>query len=260
MKGRVYVVKYINTWNFSNKYLSSDYKEIGYPVLRDMFDRGISENGQSNDKDEFLDSIATLLIKSHKDITILPNIVDMIFFRNRKDLYNHDLIWALFQARDPNSLMLIANYLCSDDVNDVKLACKLLDFVPSIDMSIRGSENQYVAFFNWLNENYPFLYFTGESFQRTSKPIPYIVELDAKYLCRGVSLYTGKPFMPYTIKENDLLSYFNKLDEDNKLLLSTFSLRMYYKNIHLWRVWINHSITEQISIAEARLRATTDSC
>ncbi|MGV8982748.1 hypothetical protein [Clostridium sp.] len=252
--------KYINTWNFSNKYLSSDYKEIGYPVLKGMFDRGVAQNGQSNDDDEFLDSIATLLIKTHKDNTILPIIVDMIFFRNRKGLFTHDLIWAFFQAREPNSLMLIANYLCSEEVNDVKLACKLLEFVPSIDMTIRGSKNQYVAFFNWLNENYPFLYFTGESFQRTSKPIPYIVELDAKYLCRRVSLYTGKPFMPYTVKENNLLGYFNNLDEDNKLLLSIFSLRIYYENIYLWISWINSSITKQISIAEARLRATTDSC
>ncbi|MBU3189736.1 hypothetical protein K9O30_10890 [Clostridium bowmanii] len=253
------MIKYINTWNFSNEYLSSEYKEIGYPVLRGMFARGLSENGQSNDKDEILDSIATLLIKGHNDKTILPIIVDMIFFRNRKGLYNHDLIWTFFQARDPHSLMLIANYLCSDNVNDVKLACKLLDFVPSIDMNRRGSENQYVAFLNWISENYPFLYFTGESFQRTSKPIPYIVELDAKYLCRRVSLYTGKPLMPYTVKEKKLLGYFNNLDEDNKMLLSTFSLRIYYENIYLWISWINNSIPKQIRIAEARLCAETHS-
>ena len=169
--------------------------------------------------DEFLDVTAMLLIKVHKDKTILPIIVDMIFFRNREGLFNHDLIWAFFQARDPYSLMLIANYLGSEDVKDVKLACKLLDFVPSIDMTMgKDSKKQYIAFFNWLKENYPFLYFTGESFQRTSKPIPYIVALDAKYLCRQVSLYTGKPLIPYTEKENNLLGYFNNLDENNKLL------------------------------------------
>ena len=249
--------KYINTSSLPRiKYLASDYKRIGYSVLKGMFERGVVQNGQSNDNDELLDATATLLIKIHKDKTILPIIVDMIFFRNRKGLFTHDLIWAFFQAREPNSLMLIANYLNSEDMNDVKLACKLLDFVPSIDMTMgKGSNNQYVAFFYWLNENYPFLYFTGESFQRTSKPIPYIVALDAKYLCRRVSLYTGKPFITYTEKENNLLGYFNNLDEDNKLLLSTFSLRIYYENIYLWISWINHSITKQISIAEASLRA-----
>ena len=46
--------------------------------------------------------------------------------------------------------MLIANYLHSENVIDVKLACKLLDFVPSIDMTIeKDSKNQYIAFFYW---------------------------------------------------------------------------------------------------------------
>ncbi|HEY5588621.1 MAG TPA: hypothetical protein VIK86_06665, partial [Candidatus Paceibacterota bacterium] len=120
--------KYINTSSLPRiKYLASDYKRIGYSVLKGMFERGVVQNGQSNDNDELLDATATLLIKIHKDKTILPIIVDMIFFRNRKGLFTHDLIWAFFQAREPNSLMLIANYLNSEDMNDVKLACKLLD-------------------------------------------------------------------------------------------------------------------------------------
>ncbi|MGH4124376.1 MAG: hypothetical protein ACREV6_15745 [Clostridium sp.] len=245
----------IDTSNFSKiQYLYSKHMELGYPALKCMFERGIAKHGLSNEDDEFLDVVALLLIKIHKDKTILPIIVDMIFFRNRKGLFTHDLIWAFFQARDPYSLMLIANYLISKDINDVKLACKLLDFVPSIDMTMgKSSEKQYIAFFYWLEENYPFLYFTGESFQRTSKPIPYIVALDAKYLCKQVSLYNSKPFIPYTAKENNLLYYFNDLDEHNKLLLSSFSRAIHYENIYLWKSWINHSIIKQIGIAEARL-------
>ncbi|MBU3129772.1 hypothetical protein [Clostridium tagluense] len=245
----------IDTSSFSKiQYLYSKHMELGYPVLKGMFERGIAEHGLSNEDDEFLDVVALLLIKLHQDKTILPIIVDMIFFRNRKGLFTHDLIWAFFQARDPYSLMLIANYLISEDANDVKLACKLLDFVPSIDMTMgKNSEKQYVAFFYWLEENYPFLYFTGESFQRTSKPIPYIVTLDAKYLCKQVSPYTGKTFIPYTAKENNLLYYFNHLDESDKLLLSSFSRAIHYENIYLWKSWINHSIIKQISIAKARL-------
>jgi hypothetical protein len=257
MKGRLYVFRYINTSSFSKfQYLSSYYKKIGYSVLKGMFERGVTQNVHSNDNDEFVDAIAAILIKVHKDKTILPIIVDMIFFRNRKGIFTHDLIWAFFQAREPKSLMLIANYLSSKDVNDVKLACKLLDFVPSIDMTMgRNSKDKYVAFFNWLNENYPFLYFTGESFQRTSNPKPFIVDLDAKYMCRRLSLYTGKPLIRYTEKEKNLLGYFNMLDHDNKLLLSTCSFKIYYENIYLWTSWINHSIIKQISIAESRFRA-----
>ncbi|HEY8805293.1 MAG TPA: hypothetical protein VIM42_09365 [Clostridium sp.] len=223
----------INTSDFSKiEYLYSNHREITYPVLKAMFEGGLARHGLSNEHDEFLDVTALLLIKIHKDKTILPTIVDMIFFRNREGLFTHDLIWAFFQARDPYSLMLIANYLESDDLNDVKLACKLLDFVPSIDMTIeKDNKKQYMDLFYWLKENYFFLHFTGESFQRTSKPIPYIVALNSKYLCRQVSIDTGKPLIPLTKKENNLLSHFNNLGEYNKLLLSNHSLRIYYENI-----------------------------
>lgn len=202
-----------------------------------------------------LDVTTILLEKVYNDKTILPIVVDMIFFKNREGLFTHDLIWAFFQAREPYSLMLIANYLCSEDIKDVKLACKLLDFVPSIDMTMgKDSKKQYRDLFYWLEENYFFLHYTGESFQSTSKPIPYIVVLDAKYICKRVSLHTGKLLIPLTEKENNLLGYFNNLDEDTKLLLSKFSLRIHYKNIYLWESWINHSINQQIIFAKARFK------
>ena len=105
--------------------------------------------------------------KVYNDKTILPTIVDTIFFRNRKGLFTHDLIWAFFQARDPYSLMLIANYLYSEDIKDVKLACKLLDFVPSIDMTMgKDSKKQYRDLFYWLEENYPLFIFYGGKFSK----------------------------------------------------------------------------------------------
>ncbi|MGH4117329.1 hypothetical protein [Clostridium sp.] len=167
-------------------YLHSNYRGH-YPVLKGVFERCSWQNELSDEYDELLDASAALLIKIHKDNSILPSIVDTIFFRNRESLFTHDLIWAFFEARDPYSLMLIANYLHSDDERDIKLACKLLDFVPSIDMTTsRDSKDKYMAFFYWLIENYRFLYFTGESFQRTSNPIPYKIDSDAKY--KGASI------------------------------------------------------------------------
>lgn len=247
----------INTSRFSKiEYLYSNHKTIVYSDLKNMFESGLIQHGLSNEHDEFLDITATLLINKHNDKTILPTIVDMIFYRNREGLFTHDLIWTFFQAKDPYSLMLIANFLNSKDVCDVKLSCKLLDFVPSIDMILgECGKKQYMDFYYWLKENYPFLYFTGESFQRTSKPIRYIVALDAKYLCRRVSLDTGKSAIPLTEKENRLLFHFNGLDDDNKLLLSNFSFKSHYENIYLWRSWINSSFDKQISIAKSILGA-----
>ena len=241
------------------EYLQADYRNVSHATLKGMFERGISQLGLSNENDELLDIEALLLTKVHKDKTILPIIVDMIFSRNRKGLFTHDLIWAFFGARDPYSLMLVANYLDSEHIEDVKLACKLLDFVPELDMDMgKDSKIQYFAFLYWLEENYPFLYFTGESFQRSSKPIPYRVALDAKYMYRQISVYTGEPLIPLTEKENTILGYFNNLDEENKLLLSKFSIRIHYENIYLWKSWINNSITQQISIARNARRILDD--
>jgi len=245
----------INTSGSSKiKHLQANHNQIAYPFLKDMFKKGISQDGLNNIHDQFLDVTATLLIKAHNDKSILPTIVDMIFSRNREGLFTHDLIWAFFQAKDPYSLMLIANYLDSDDVTDVKLANKLLDFVPSINMTRNDGSEKHKAFFYWLKENYDFLYFTGESFQRTSSPIPYIVATDSKYLCKQVCLDTGKPILPLTKKETTLLVYFNDLDENNKMILSDFSLRIHYENINSWNSWIKQSITKQISIAKSRLK------
>ncbi|MCB2360047.1 hypothetical protein [Clostridium estertheticum] len=233
------------------KYLYSNYREITYPHLKDIFENCILSRELSDDNDEILDVTASLLIKTHNDKTILPTIVDTIFSRNRRGQFNHDLIWTFFQARDPYSLMLIANYLDSENINDIKLAGQLLNFEPSIDMT-RGVDiqKQYISFFYYLKENYPFLYFTGESYQRTSNPNPYAIAIDAKYLCKRVSVYTGNPFIPLTKKENNLSNYFNKLDDNNKQLLSNFSLKLQNKNKYLWRSWINQPIINQISTAE----------
>ena len=201
------------------------------------------------------EDVTTLLLTNiQNDKTLLPIVIDTIFYRNQNGYFTDDLVWAFFEARYPHSLMLIANYLNSSNIKDVKLACKLLDFIPSIDMSINNdSKKQYIDIFNWLNENYPFLYFTGESFQRTSKPIPYVVTLDLKYLCIKVSIHTGEPLIHLTKRENYLSALFNNLSEYNKLLLSTFSVRIHNKNIYLWQSWINQSINKQIIIAKARL-------
>ena len=195
-----------------------------------------------------------LLTKIQYDNTILPTVIDTVFSRNKRGLFTDDLVWAFFEARDPYSLMLIANYLASNDLKDVKLACKLLNFIPSIDMSVgNDTKKQYLSLFGWLEENYPFLYFTGESFQRTSKPIPYVVTLDAKYLCKRISIHDKKPLIPLTSSENDLINSFNKLNMQNKLLLSNFSIRIYYQDFYLWRTWINYPIEKQILISKSNM-------
>jgi len=236
------------------KYISSDYAQIVYSVLKWIFETGFFDDGLSNEYDEVLDITAILLTKLYRDEKILPIIADMIFNRNRKNLYIHDLVWAFFESRDPYSLVMIATRLLSSEEKDVELASSLLSFVPGIDKNSNlNKQKKYTSFLNWIEENSLFLYFTGQSLQQTNNPAPYAVTLEAKYLCKFISLDTGKPLKPLTEKEQQLLDEFNKLDLDTRILLSSFSSMMHHKDRNWWNVWISHPISEQIETAKAMI-------
>ena len=161
------------------------------------------------------------------------------------------MLWAFFEAREPNSLILIANHLLSPHANEVALSRNLLKFVPGIDMNTHTNPHkQYVDFLNWIKENSLFLYYTGEGFQQTFDPIPYVVVFEAKYLCKGVSVSTGKILEVLTDKEYAQLNMFNRLDHDKKKLLANFSYYLHQKDINFWNSWILYPISEQIRTAE----------
>lgn len=240
-----------NTKKHTNmEYLCYDYIQAINSVLKWMLVTGASADGLNEKLDEVLDISAILLAKVYKDKTVLPIIVDLIFERYKKGFLIHDLTWAFFEAKDPNSLILIANHLKTGDLQEIELANKLLSFIPGISNSrnIDGKKN-YLTFLNWIKENIFFLHFTGESFQQSSNPIPYVIIWEAKYLCKNVSIDTGKIVEPLTPRENQLIEAFSSLDGNTKVLLANFSVTVYRKNIVLWNKWIQDDILEQISIA-----------
>ncbi|MBC2582025.1 hypothetical protein HGI79_17430 [Clostridium sp. DJ247] len=233
------------------EYLCYDYIQVVHSSLKWILVTGASTDGLNEKLDEVLDVSAILLAKVYKDKTVLPTIVDMIFERYKKGFLIHDLIWAFFEAGDPNSLILIANHLKTGDLQEIELASKLLSFIPGINMgtNIDGNKN-YLTFLYWIKENIFFLHFTGESFQQSSNPTPYVVVLKAKYLCKNVSIDTGKIIESLTPRENQLIETFSSLDGNTKVLLANFSVTVYRKNIVLWNKWIQYDISEQISIAK----------
>ncbi len=238
------------TWVSKN--ISSGYAQIVYSVLKWVFETGFFDDGLSNDYDEILDMTAILLSKLYKEQKILPAVVDMIFNRNRNDFLIHDLVWAFFESRDPNSLIMIANKLLSKEEKDVKLASKLLSFIPGIEKTSNlTNQRKYIAFLNWIEENSLFLHFTGQSLQQTSRPILYVIVLEAKYLCKFVSVDTGKPLSSLSQREKSLLDEFKKLDLDTRILLSNFSLKMHQEDISRWDRWMKYPISEQIKIAKS---------
>lgn len=235
------------------KVLSADYIETTRDTLKWILETGYMDDGLNNEFDEVLDVAAILLIKEHNDNSKLSIISKLIFARYKKGYYIHDLIWAFFEACKPNSLNLIAEHLKSQDEKESELASKLLSFIPGISVNSPYSNNEkYSIFAKWFEENNPFLYYTGESLQLTSEPIPYIVKLDAKYLCKNIATENGQFFEPLTNKEKTTLRAFNRLSSEIKLLLANFSYMAYLNNNAMWTEWIKYPIPIQIKVAKAK--------
>lgn len=225
--------------------------EDTYQVLKWILETGAKDDGFDDDFDEVLDVTSAILIKKYNDKTTLPIVVDMVFKRNRKGYLIHDLVWALFQSHDPEVLKLIARYLRSTDKKDRELAYKLLN-AENISDDIKNLDNRnlYQAYLLWFKENYPYLYFTDESFQLTSTPTPCRVDLENKYLCKPISPYKRKPLPKVTELERKHLEYFKELDYSEKVLLSKISNEMHNRNIRLWKKWIQSPVTQQIEYAK----------
>lgn len=244
--------KIMNKKPTDNLYLSSQYVQKVHSVLKWILETGAHDDGSSDKFDELLDTSAAILIREYRDRGVLPVISDMIFMRNKKGFFIHDLVWAFFESRDIHSLALIGSRLLSNEPRDVELACGLLCFVPGIEYKEdMKCDEMYKSFNSWMEENNMFLFFTGESFQLTRRPMVYIVNFEAKYLCKMVSVDTGEALKALNEKECELADEFKKLDANNKSLLSGFSLAMYRKNMKLWDEWISNPIYEQLRIARS---------
>lgn len=225
-----------------------------HTALKWIVETGSIHDGLHSDHDSVLDIAAAFLVELFHEKTILPTVANMIFERNRSGRLNHDLVWAFFEARDPQSLILIANRLKSENEEDVKFARKLLSFVPGLSArSHINVEQEYTYVVNWLHDNSPFLHYTGESMQQLNSPIPYVIILEAKYLCKTLYKNQSNVLETLTDKDYHLLDTFNKLDMDHKIFLADFSFSLYQKNPFWWKTWLQYPIAEQIKVAKARL-------
>lgn len=220
-------------------------EEIIPSVLNWIFNTGAADDGLCDDYDEILDSSASLLVHTYEDRTILPMIADMIFKRNRKGCYIHDLVWVFFKACDLKALKHIARYLRSANQKDNALARQLLNFVPDKSKNKRFSV--------YLKENTPFLYYTGESFLQTSDPKPFRIDLGAKYLGKDIDTNNREPVEPLTENECSCLEYFKDVDEENRLLLSQYSHQLHKRNMRYWEKWMQYPLEQQIDIAKRGL-------
>lgn len=218
-------------------------------VLRWMLKTGSSDDGFSEEYTKVLDSTAAILTTAFADKTSLKHTADLIFHRWRNGIFIDYLVWAFFQAKEPYSLVMIAEYLKSTKIKEKELAYRLLVFSQSIEISddVDG-EQQYMAFQQWLEENSLYLYFQDESFQESSNPIPYVVVWKAKYMGKAVSVDSGKIIGSLTEEEEQILEEFESLDEETKISLAEYSSLMRRQDFDDWIVWVHSPISQQLEI------------
>ncbi|MPW24864.1 hypothetical protein GC105_03550 [Alkalibaculum sp. M08DMB] len=227
--------------------LSSDKNTI--QILRWMFKTGVAEDSTRDELDQILDDVISLLIVHYHDYDILPDVADLIFKRNRNEKLVHDLVWSFFKSNDPITLKLVSDFLQSKEVDDVQLACKLLHFDPNNFKNIHP-QRYFHTYKKWLEENDPYLYFTGESLQLTSDPNPCKLNMEAKYLNKSVSYDSGKLTKLLTPIEKKHLQDFQKISSSDKELLSNYSNKIYKDDIRTWKKWMENDIVDQLQTAK----------
>ena len=228
-------------------YLVRNHNTEVHETLKWILLTGCIEDGLENRYDEILELSAALLVRYYRDTAILPVVADMIFGRYKKGMLVHNLVWAFFEAKNPDSLLLLANYLYSQDNRDYELACRLLGFIPFVEKNrYTNSAKMYYEVCQWIQENSMFLHHTGECLHLTANSIPYVLSPEAKYLCKPVSPDDGKPFRDYSDDEESLLSRFGALDPGTRLQLAGFSYMLYRRSMHQWNEWIHIPIQDQL--------------
>jgi len=235
------------TFDVGMDYLSRRDDAI-YPSLLWMLETGSREDGIDDGYEKVMDITASVLINVYRDQSVLSVVADMVFSRNKKGRYTHDLVWSLFALHDPEAVRLIAQRLRSADKEDVTLARELLNMEQSETAS--DPEAQYNDYLGWMQENDPYLYFTGDSFQCSSQPMFLRVDLERKYLQKGTASYDWEPIEDLIPEEYKSLRAFLLLDDEAKETLSKYSHRLHDSDIMAWKLWLRSPLGEQIVMAK----------
>lgn len=211
-------------------------------VLRWMFDTGCKETGLGSQYDGIMDAVAALLIKAYKDKSCLPGLCDMIFDRHRLGSNTYDAEWAFFECGDPECLAIAAKRLLSGDGRDIVLAQRLLGFLPCLNPG-EGAAAQYKRVAQWLQENKPYLCYTGESCLMRTDPCRFKFSPESKYLQKPV-FESGGGALSYDDRKR--LEKFAALDEQTQTLLGERSRALYAGSPLQWKKWMSNPVEEQI--------------
>lgn len=228
----------------------SSKRDAVYVVLKWILETGVEEIPE-DDYEEVLDVTVSVLINTYGDRDVVPLVVELIFARNRRGRYTHDLVWALFRIHDPEVLKLIAQRVKSPEEKDAELAANLLNLEETDVPAENDKEGRYAGYLQWLEENQPYLYFTQESFQYASNPAFTTVDHARKYLQKGDASYDKQPVSPSDEEEEANLAAFAQLPAEEQKALSGYAQKIRNENAPAWEEWRKAPLPEQIKAAKA---------
>ncbi|MPM11743.1 hypothetical protein SDC9_58094 [bioreactor metagenome] len=226
-----------------------------HEALKWMLVTGLNWDGPSKLYDSYdaaIDAAAALLIVTYKDTDVLPGIAKLIFRRNRKGLFIHDLVWCFFKSCDLSAPKLVAEYLRSGNLKDVELACGLLHIPMPADAHRQSVRNKlYSQYMSWFNNNLPYLCFSGEFYHRTSEPNPVYEDMEAKYLGKRIFPKDGRPIDPLTSDEENSLVRFRTLKNDEAAAVASYSAKIKNTDGGAWKQWMKGNLAQQVSTAKS---------
>ena len=228
-------------------------RDVQFQTLKWMFDTGKDWGGPRDGHDPYdavIDYTAALLITEYEVKEVLRDVADMIFRRNRQGLYIHDLVWGFFQTLDRDALAIVAGYLLTNNPKDAELAVKLLGIEAPTPMDRGEARKIYRQFLDWLNENKPYLYLTGEQFQMTSIPKHMDANREAKYLGKEISPRYRAPVEPLTEYEIECLRRYREAPPEDQALLADYSHKLRGRDALLWHEWIGKQTAQQVAAAK----------
>ena len=223
-----------------------DYVEAVHGALKWVVKSIAASYREGDDYETVLDGAASLLIRVYSNKTVLPDLVDIVFSRNRNGRFCNDLIFTVFESRCIDVLQCMAKYLDSRNAKDVELARRLLGFIWSDLEDVGDKRCSSDACVHWIEENRMFLNYTGESFQECIRPKPYRISLKAKYLVKAISLDTGNFVQPLSEGELTALQCFGQLDRKTRRVVANYSYSLYKQNEREWKAWIHYPIAMQV--------------
>lgn len=207
-------------------------------VLKWILDSGVRTVNLGPDFNEIIDVASSILTNKYKDFSYINKYIDLIFLRNRNNENYHDLVWCVFQFNSVHIIKRIALRLNSEHIADVKLARKLLNY----------NKGSYTDFIKEFSRNEAFIYFTGESFQLSSKPAFFKTDYSSKYLCK--SKRTDK----FSDGENERLKEFQALSEEDQDKLSDYSFALSKTDRLKWGEFISSGLSYQLQRAKEGIR------